>query len=417
MAKYDANAPWVQHVTSICSNFYSTFLVPIAWWQGGERVAAAGFAEGVEPDRYALPHLLDRLGETDGPTVCFTGAGSSVFALASPRESDAQVVLGPVFPLGADARALDAFVGALGLAGQQAESARYSAGLVPAITHERLRALCELVALLLGLPGQALGDDGHWEWDRAAAVHGRAIANLGRLPSAELHHLMGAISALVRAGDVDGVNQLLDEEDEALRRGLLARSSTRAGALAGARSAFTAMVSEATEHGAIPGGVDVQQAYTLLDAYVWQCQDLGTVGEVLRLLRTALVDLAGLVGEDSLGRPVSAEVATCMHEIEVNLDSCPTVDELALLIGRSRSYTTRLFRKETGMSVVEFATRRRMHAAQHMLRYTDLPLSTISARLGFASQSYFCNVFRRETGTTPRRYRAAAVPWDAEEEI
>ena len=42
-----------------------------------------------------------------------------------------------------------------------------------------------------------------------------------------------------------------------------------------------------------------------------------------------------------------------------------------------------------------------------MMRRTDEPLASIAQILGFADQSHFTNVFRRETGETPARFRAA----------
>lgn len=417
MANNDAAPTRVQHVTSICSNFYSMFQVPIAWWQDGQRVAGSGFAEGVEPDRHALPRLLERLGDTDETTVGFSGAGGCVFVLARPQGTGSGIVMGPVFPLGTDDASLVAFMDALGTPPELTDSVLYSVGLVPTITHERLRSLAELVALLLETPAQVEEDPQDWQWGQASEVHERAIATFGTVPSAELHHLVETAASLVREGDTDGVNRLMDEWSKAFRASIDTRKATSLEVTRMARSIFDIVLAEAVEHGALPGGLDAQQAYSLLDSYAWQCGGLASVAEMVRLMRAALVELADLVADRKGEANVSAEVRSCMHEISTSLDSCPTIDELAVLIGRSRSYTTRRFRQEVGMSVGEYATLCRIREAKHMLRYTSLPLSTISERLGYASQSYFCNVFKRETGTTPRKYRTAAVGWADEGEV
>lgn len=414
--KPDSKPSHVQHVTSICSNFYAMFLVPIAWWQGGERLASAGFAEGVEPDRYALPHLRAHLSETDEATVTYSGAGGCVFALTLPLGTDTEIVLGPVFPLGIDEDQLGAFVDALGVPASLAESVRYSVGLIPTMTYERLRALDGLFALLLAEEEVEVPSKTE-QWDLASEAHRHAIMSSERLPTVDIHHLMDATASLVRRGDPEGVARFLDKKADQLRHAVTPARFTTPGTLWYARSTLSMLLMEATEQGTIPGGIDVQQAYALLYAYTYEVGALDSVTQVIRLAHTALVDMASMVAEKYQKASVSPEIADCMEKISSNLASCPSIDELARLIGRSRSYTTRRFRAETGFSVGEYVTRCRIQSAKRMLRYTALPTSAISARLGFASQSYFCNVFRRETGTTPRRYRAAATSWTVEEEI
>lgn len=45
-------------------------------------------------------------------------------------------------------------------------------------------------------------------------------------------------------------------------------------------------------------------------------------------------------------------------------------------------------------------------AVEGMLRYSDYSYSDIGNILAFCSQSLFISVFRKETGLTPRQYRA-----------
>lgn len=43
--------------------------------------------------------------------------------------------------------------------------------------------------------------------------------------------------------------------------------------------------------------------------------------------------------------------------------------------------------------------------AVRLIEYKDLPIVTIGELLGFSSQSYFCSVFKKVTGKTPKEYR------------
>lgn len=46
-----------------------------------------------------------------------------------------------------------------------------------------------------------------------------------------------------------------------------------------------------------------------------------------------------------------------------------------------------------------------------MLRYSDYEVKEIANYLSFCSQSYFGNIFRKQTGMTPARYRKKYGKW------
>lgn len=60
----------------------------------------------------------------------------------------------------------------------------------------------------------------------------------------------------------------------------------------------------------------------------------------------------------------------------------------------SRTHLAAKFKKETGVTLTDFILKEKTEEAKHPLRYTDNPLTAISAYLGFSSQSHFTNVFR-----------------------
>ena len=74
-------------------------------------------------------------------------------------------------------------------------------------------------------------------------------------------------------------------------------------------------------------------------------------------------------------------------------------------IGLSPCYLSRLFRKETGDSIVTYIQRERVEAAKNMLRYSDYTPAEIGNYLSFGTQSYFTRIFRKYTGTTPATWR------------
>jgi AraC family transcriptional regulator len=65
------------------------------------------------------------------------------------------------------------------------------------------------------------------------------------------------------------------------------------------------------------------------------------------------------------------------------------------------------FRKAYGRSVGAYLRWLRVARAARELAETDAPLAEIALAAGFADQSHFSNVFRRETGLSPSAFRRA----------
>ena len=79
--------------------------------------------------------------------------------------------------------------------------------------------------------------------------------------------------------------------------------------------------------------------------------------------------------------------------------------ELANLTHLSQSRFARGFRISTGIPPYSWALRRRVEAAEHLLASTNIALSEIAVRVGFADQSHLTKAFRRALGTTPAAWR------------
>jgi AraC family transcriptional regulator len=81
--------------------------------------------------------------------------------------------------------------------------------------------------------------------------------------------------------------------------------------------------------------------------------------------------------------------------------------ELAAVVGVHPVTLARGFRKAYGCSVGAYLRWLRIARAARRLADTDEPLAEIALEAGFADQSHFSNVFRRETGVSPSAFRRA----------
>lgn len=91
--------------------------------------------------------------------------------------------------------------------------------------------------------------------------------------------------------------------------------------------------------------------------------------------------------------------------IDLRLAETISLDSIAREFGLSRRHATRLFRRWTGLSIVEYCEKRRIASACSMLANTALPVGEIAWRLGFESGSALARAMRRVTGQTPRAIR------------
>ncbi|WP_051113966.1 helix-turn-helix domain-containing protein [Actinopolymorpha alba] len=114
--------------------------------------------------------------------------------------------------------------------------------------------------------------------------------------------------------------------------------------------------------------------------------------------------LAQLAAPTETERPHAA-VSAAISYIESNLASPLTVPEVARAVDISHNHLTRLFRAETGGTVVAHIRRRRMDRARHLLRDSTLSIATIATSVGIPDLQAFNKACRRELGASPRAVR------------
>lgn len=68
-------------------------------------------------------------------------------------------------------------------------------------------------------------------------------------------------------------------------------------------------------------------------------------------------------------------------------------------------YLNRIFKKETGMTLLEYIHMVKSAEAERLLKDTDMTLEEIGEQLGFANVQYFNTFFKRYTSMTPGFYR------------
>jgi AraC-like DNA-binding protein len=101
----------------------------------------------------------------------------------------------------------------------------------------------------------------------------------------------------------------------------------------------------------------------------------------------------------------NAKVRQALDFISANFAQPISLRDVARTVGLSPFRLSHVVKDFTGRSVLQIIHQVRIRHAQHLLERSAKSCAEIAYEVGFSDQSYFIRHFRRQTGTTPRRYR------------
>lgn len=81
------------------------------------------------------------------------------------------------------------------------------------------------------------------------------------------------------------------------------------------------------------------------------------------------------------------------------------IEDLCMKVGMSKSVFFRAFKRELGLSPVEFVLRERIRLAKKYLTGPNSSIKEACFATGFNSLNYFCRVFKKYEGITPGAYQ------------
>ena len=122
---------------------------------------------------------------------------------------------------------------------------------------------------------------------------------------------------------------------------------------------------------------------------------------IIRLMRsTALA-----VPSEAQAVSVNRQCAAVRRYIDLHFKEALTLQQLAEEGHMNKFYLSHAFKREYGISPVNYMISKRIDESKYLLAETDLSMSQIAQLLGFSSLSYFSQVFHRTQGITPKEYR------------
>ncbi len=221
------------------------------------------------------------------------------------------------------------------------------------------------------------------------------------IPVQNVHNtfeLEQAVMTIVRKGDTAALREWF-KAAPAVRGGIIAADQLR-------QLKNTVIVSATlASRAAIRGGMDVEDAFSLSDAYIQKCELLNSPDQIMNLQYHMILEYTQKVERLHLGKHPGKLAIDVANYIQHHLSEPITVENIAKELYLSRPYLSRKFIEETGESLTEFILKEKTEEAKRLLRYSDRSLTAISDYLGFSSPGHFSRVFRKYAACPPSEYR------------
>ncbi|TBL68214.1 AraC family transcriptional regulator [Paenibacillus thalictri] len=160
-------------------------------------------------------------------------------------------------------------------------------------------------------------------------------------------------------------------------------------------------------------GLPVEDMYSFLQASRFAI-DLAAAGELLEEQAFFLVSLLHKVKarwtETALAAPVpsskpSTTAEKMMQWLEAHYMEPFELGKLAEAVHLSPSHVSAAFRQAVGSSITEYLAARRIRQACVLLKTTAMSVEDIGHAVGLGNVSYFCQLFKRNVGESPHRFR------------
>ena len=143
----------------------------------------------------------------------------------------------------------------------------------------------------------------------------------------------------------------------------------------------------------------LQEATSQSMSYELVCHNLLEI-LLIKILRHQHFDLE--VGKQS---KATKDISFIKHYLETYYHESIQLEDLASMTHLSRFYISHSFKKEIGMSPMEYLIDIRIKESKILLRTTNYSISQVADIVGFTTPTYFSKQFRKSTGISPTDYR------------
>lgn len=326
------------------------------------------------------------------------------FCYGVVTSGEIRFIVGPTRQLPASDQTLRELAFRMGLGKEEAEECRRSMkAIVPMPVESLLLMLCAINYMVNGekreLRDLTITTGQQEDLDSLRAA--QAMERSGSQPPAPMHNSYSqeqAVLCIVRKGDTAALHTWLGSAP-AVRGGILAPEHLRQ-----MKNLFI-VTATLCSRAAIRGGLDVDDAFSLSDAYIQSCERLDTAEQITNLQYHMVLEFTRRVERLHLGEHSGKLAVAVANYVQHHLSEAISTEALAQALYMGRAYLSTKFHAETGVKLNDFILQQKTEEAKRLLRYTDRTAAAIGEYLAFSSPAHFTRVFKKYAGVTPNEYR------------
>lgn len=383
----------------LCRQYYATTKIPINLLKGVTGVYSTiwEFFPLESADSYPV------LAGGPNPSIHFYSS-EIIYGCICIEESDYAIVLGPVFECPVTPPLINLCMRELAVVPEYREQVAEFLYTIPTTSRLHLARHLSLLHLILNHKEADIQEILDISFGNTAKrethILEQFLENQENATLHSTHYLELELYEQIRNGNPKKLKEFLKSTPLNLNEKKLAKSPLRQ-----AKNIFISTVTNVVMIGAIPGGVDVERAYHLMDMYIQECEQLQTIEEIDALQYQMLFDFCEKAYETHIPNGISADVYVCMNYIRSHTNEPIRIEDVAAQINRSASYITKKFKSELGFNPGIYINRCKLEESKSLLTYTEKSLAEISNYLCYSSQAHFQTAFKKKYGITPMQYR------------
>ncbi len=383
--------------------FYASHYLPVALYEDGNFVSSAGFYDEGDPYPFVFPKLFDM----KSPAITVS-SDTGYFGMVRSSDEKFCLVFGPAYSTPVTEDFIRTYISKNAISSDRFADIASFLGGIPQYTYNQFLNLMLFQHFVLTGEARTIADSfGITDTDFQDLIgQQHSEKNFQAREESRPHGTYPfeqQMLDIIKNGEVEKLNQFLlasAKIPNTANEGKLAETPIRQ-----AKNLFIGLVTIIGKFAAIPGGMDIEETYQLIDTYIQECEKLQSVEAVKNLQYNMPMDFVSRVAAQKLPNGVSREIYTCMQYISTHINEPITAEDVVAFSGKSRAYLFKRFRQELKMGIGAYINECRLREAKSLLRYTNKPISEISNYLCFSSQSHFQNAFKKRFAKTPLEYR------------
>lgn len=167
---------------------------------------------------------------------------------------------------------------------------------------------------------------------------------------------------------------------------------------------YTVIMNTLLRKAAEQGGVHPIYIDSVSTDFAKRIERITTLSEGISLHHEMVDKYCNLVNQRSM-KNYSPLVQRVITIIDSDLTADLSLRKQAQLLNVNASYLSALFKKETGLTLTEYVSKKRVEQAAFLLRSTGQQIQTVAQNCGIYDVNYFTKIFKKITGKTPKEYR------------